>query len=845
MVSVIVVVAAVVLSSASGTNEALSMSVSSSTALAGMRRYFARSEEEHSTSMASISRRMNTSAALHILERHEQVTPALVQLARRVVTTRSARHKETSRTFLSASKKQPAGYGGFQPALDMLNSMMYESMKKYDTEIAKCTDYYSKQCGMLEGIRGEVASSNFQAATCREHTLAAQGQIELLQDSIPEKSELLHQNDLKCKHEVMELRRRLKIVLGDIEVLTQIIEMTDCHEKALLQLLHCQSNCTDSKFVAVDHEDVQKHLSQLKSSVAIGLVQQSFADLANENTQSSEVPSNMTLNSKDPVPRTQVPDSPCTDPNQGAPAPYDKRAAKCTVSGTPVCTTIQERFLLVQSGIQDERDDLQNEISKMEGKCEETKSNLEEQVKDANQDLKDEQAKLAESMECEANAGEAGRLSNKEHSSGSADLKEMMKTCTTNYQNFETEICGLRKIRGELYKMRGTGKPPLFQDCQLSPWEAEECSKPCGGGLQKLYRTVSTQPRGGAKCLPLGQMKSCEDQPCPVDCKLEAWDGWSKCSAECGGGVQQRLRDVTRHMKYNGKPCGETSQTKPCNVQSCESDCELSDWTAWSKCSKACDGGTRKRQKFVRTQAKGQGNCPGIWDAERLGYEACNRHSCKINPNAKTLKCKAELDVVLLLDGSGSLGSKGWAASKIAAETFVSAFEGDNTQAHISVILFSGPKFISGVKKCIGGGKEALDMEKDCSIKVVEHLTEDIASVKAKIASLEWPKGSTLTSLALSAAKSELAIGRKDAKSVVVVITDGRPMSYRKTALASRDLRKSARLIWVPVTKFAPLKKIRKWATRRWKENVILVKDFEELEQPRVVSKMIADLCPP
>ena len=47
-------------------------------------------------------------------------------------------------------------------------------------------------------------------------------------------------------------------------------------------------------------------------------------------------------------------------------------------------------------------------------------------------------------------------------------------------------------------------------------------------------------------------------------------------------------------------------------------------------------------------------------------------------------------------------------------------------QAHISVILFSGPKFISGVKKCIGGGKEALDMEKDCSIKVVEHLTEDI-----------------------------------------------------------------------------------------------------------------------
>jgi hypothetical protein len=307
----------------------------------------------------------------------------------------------------------------------------------------------------------------------------------------------------------------------------------------------------------------------------------------------------------------------------------------------------------------------------------------------------------------------------------------------------------------------------------------------------------------------------------------------------------QRLRDVTRHMKYNGKPCGETSETTACNVQSCESDCETSDWSAWGPCSKECDGGTRKRQKFIKEQAVGQGSCPGLWDKDRLDYEECNRHQCKLEPKETTLKCKAELDVVLLIDGSGSLGKKGWQASKKAAETFVSAFEGDKTEARVSVILFSGPKTWKGTNKCFGSGTQSVDLKRDCSIKVVQHFTKNMAMAKSKIENLKWPRGSTLTSLALGAARTELTIGRKNARGVVVVITDGRPMSFRKTALAARELRKSARLIWVPVTRWAPLKKMRKWATRRWQENVIPVKDFKDLVKPAVVSRMIANLCPP
>merc|ERR1719379_3058684 len=93
-------------------------------------------------------------------------------------------------------------------------------------------------------------------------------------------------------------------------------------------------------------------------------------------------------------------------------------------------------------------------------------------------------------------------------------------------------------------------------------------------------------------------------------------------------------------------------------------------------------------------------------------------------------------------------------------------------------------------------------------------------------------------------AKAELSLGRKNAQTVVVTITDGRPLSFRNTEIAARLLRKSARLIMVPVTKFAPLKEIKKWATRRWEENVVKVNDFNALEKPDVVTHIIADMCP-
>jgi hypothetical protein len=283
--------------------------------------------------------------------------------------------------------------------------------------------------------------------------------------------------------------------------------------------------------------------------------------------------------------------------------------------------------------------------------------------------------------------------------------------------------------------------------------------------------------------------------------------------------------------------------TTPCGTDACEKDCDLSDWTKWSVCSKDCDGGTQKRQKFITHEAEGAGKCADEWSVKRLQYKHCNMVRCITESASEPLKCNRSLDVVLLLDGSGSLGKAGWAAEVSAAKHFIRAFNSAGDKVNMAVILFSGPRTWSGVAKCIGGSTASASLEA-CDIHTVTHFTTDLKKVDQLVSGLTWPQGSTLTSLALMTASNELNLGRGDAHSLVVVVTDGRPMSYRRTTLAAHDIRKKARLLWVPVTKFAPLKQIKEWATRRWQENVVKVEDFEDLRTPHVITHIIADICP-
>merc|ERR1719352_1168632 len=137
-----------------------------------------------------------------------------------------------------------------------------------------------------------------------------------------------------------------------------------------------------------------------------------------------------------PVPRTEVPANPCNDPFAGAPSDADKRAAKCTIKKSPQCYKLQERFLLIQAGIQDERDELMESIAKLEQQCEEIKNTLETQIASDQNMLENAQTKLAMATEKEASAGETARQTNAEHEQLTLELSKQMKTCSGNYINF-------------------------------------------------------------------------------------------------------------------------------------------------------------------------------------------------------------------------------------------------------------------------------------------------------------------------------------------------------------------------------------------------------------------------
>merc|ERR1711981_78834 len=100
--------------------------------------------------------------------------------------------------------------------------MIYESMSKYDQEVAKCTEYYSKQCAAMEACRGQIAASNYIAANSRSLILDAQGRINRCEVDIPTRKLELKLHNEKCAQELGKMRARLEIILGDIQVMVII-----------------------------------------------------------------------------------------------------------------------------------------------------------------------------------------------------------------------------------------------------------------------------------------------------------------------------------------------------------------------------------------------------------------------------------------------------------------------------------------------------------------------------------------------------------------------------------------------------------------------------------------------
>merc|ERR1719215_949876 len=335
--------------------------------------------------------------------------------------------------------------------------------------------------------------------------------------------------------------------------------------------------------------------------------------------------------------------------------------SRCTIGTNPNCQKLKDRFLVIQAAIVDKKSQLSQEVVETEGFCSSATKEMEGSIDVMEEGLKEQQTNLAVGTKDQNDAESGSHLKSQQHATLLKEYTTTMKECCDDSNELKSEMCALEKIRGEADKMAGS--KIWTTDCEVSDWREEECSVTCGGGKMKKTRAVIVQPVGdGMPCLPLQAEQECNTQPCPQDCITWDWGGWSSCSAECGGGVRERSRGIRVEAMHDGNPCEATEETEPCAMQSCDADCELSDWSEWSSCSKACDSGMQRRTKKVDVPARGTGSCVEPFSSERLDFSPCNVFSCSslVDKDSETLKCESKVDIVLMIDGSGSLGQYGW-----------------------------------------------------------------------------------------------------------------------------------------------------------------------------------------
>jgi uncharacterized protein YegL len=410
-------------------------------------------------------------------------------------------------------------------------------------------------------------------------------------------------------------------------------------------------------------------------------------------------------------------------------------------------------------------------------------------------------------------------------------------------------------------------KPDDIQDCDVSDWDGAECQNANGeplacddscpnedpqlcGGTQKIEREIITPNNEfGVKCPSLISKRKCNQFKCEVNCVLSEWSGWSKCSADCEGGQQIETRDIITEPANGGTMCDTVEATRSCHTFSCDRDCALSDWSEWGPCSMSCSlkgeeagehptTGFRERTKSVTVPIRGGGSCPKKDSHFRRDEEACNIHAC-IGDEI----CIAKQDLVLALDGSGSMRPEGFEAVKEFAANLTTRYKteyyGDEAM-QVGVVVFG-----NGAIETAADGSSVVSQALQ-----VSPLSTDMSAVKAAIEATSFQRGFTNMAQALSKADFLLKRkGRSGAQSAVMVISDGKFSMSFQTAEKARELKDAGVQIYmVPISKFPNegLESLKAWASSPWETNYMRIPGIEDLEyNPEIFAqRIISKFCP-
>jgi len=446
----------------------------------------------------------------------------------------------------------------------------------------------------------------------------------------------------------------------------------------------------------------------------------------------------------------------------------------------PDCGLLHDKLSLMWGNYKDEVDMLTMDMNKNAYLFEELKITLNDQITA----LANSKARFSMMLSESRSNLAADREEKKSKEAQKKDVDQsfkrfMSKCCERVKWIMFQDMCALIVVRNAVLETSADCPGNAIVDCDVDNWVGQKCTVGCDdtcpdrpdasevyqcGGWQEIKRAVVVSPPDvcGLRCPALSRTKKCNQKRCPVDCVMSEWSGWSKCTADCEGGVRSHTRSLLTKPMNGGLSCNTNEEGEACNTMSCDRDCRLAQWTPWSPCSVACGpSGIQERKKHVLIPTRGFGKCPKENSKERFAEQACNTHPC-IGDEI----CIAHQDLVIAIDGSGSLLDNGFSAVRDFAVALLARYTSD---------YFNSETMKVGLVE-FGNG---IIMEDGVTVSPamnVHALSTDLGSVKTALEGMVQKKGFTNMAQAFALAETMYtSAGRKGAQPALLVITDGMP----------------------------------------------------------------------
>jgi len=247
----------------------------------------------------------------------------------------------------------------------------------------------------------------------------------------------------------------------------------------------------------------------------------------------------------------------------------------------------------------------------------------------------------------------------------------------------------------------------------------------------------------------------------------------------------------------------------------------------------ACGGGIQERVRKVDIPIRANGRCPMPQHPDRLQMRECNTQDCVGDEI-----CIAKQDLVIAIDGSGSLKQSGFDIVKSFALNLTSRYQNvyyGQEDMRIGLVLFGNGEYFDN-------GTVAAAIE-------VVPITSDLASVSTAIEGLQWQRGFTNMMQALAASDTMFADGRDDAQSAVMVISDGRWTNAYRTGMKATAMKdKGIQIFMAPIADHTnnKLKVLRGWASEPWETNYERIPGLDSLinNEPEFAQRLLVKFCP-